>query len=151
MRKIAGMVDSMNLWTAAGVLLGIVGVLLTIWSILYARKQSRLLSNARRDEIVSLWAHLDRIRTLISGYESIMKTNNSSEEQAIGLKRLRILSQMYRGLCDEYVRVAEMIVKKTPIVSMSQIEELSKRNVLRSDWQKQQFVNLISHNVMTRT
>ena len=126
-----------------GYTLSAVGVILAIFSLIYAKHQSKMLSDARRDEIISLWAHLDRVRTLMFQTETITGEGGFITNGTLNPKQIQILPKVHKGLCDEYVRMAELIIKKSPNFSLKEVDELCKQKVIKTDWQKQQFINLI--------
>ena len=132
--------------TSIGAALTAVGVLLTIWAIWYARNQSKKLSDIHRNEMISLWAHLDRIRTLLMQMQKVISFEDKSliKNGVLTPYQEMQLSQIAKGLCDEYVRVAELVVKKTPSVTIKDVEEWTKIGRIKTDWQRQQFLNLIT-------
>ena len=132
-----------------GVTLTVVGVLLSVWSIWFAKKQAMLVADQKSKELISLWAHIDRLRTLIAQSEGLAKDYSILESQDLpGLQKRRLIS-LYKGLCDEYVRVAELIITKSTNINLDAIESLSRNKVLSTEWQKQRFINLIAERIMT--
>jgi len=133
-----------------GYVLGVIGVILTILSLIYAKHQSKMLSNAHRDEIISLWASLDRVRTLIFQTEKITDEDGFITNGTLNPNQLQMLPKIHKGLCDEYIRMAELIIKKSPNFSLKEVDELCERKVIQTDWQKQQFINLIIGSICTK-
>jgi hypothetical protein len=104
----------------------------------------------QRNEMISLWAHLDRIRALITEISRITRDDNFRETGTLTASQVQILPGIHKGLADEYVRTAELIVKKTPDVSLEAVEHWAELGKLKTDWQKQQFMNLIATQVAER-
>lgn len=116
---------------------------MTLWSIWYARKQSKRVSDISRNEIVSLWAHLDRVRTLVGQIEELSNDEKFIETGNLNAKQKQTLPKIHKGLCDEYVRVVELIVKKKTKMTKNTIDIWQKEGKIKTEWQKQQFMNLI--------
>lgn len=133
--------------TILGSVLSATGILLAIWSLWYAKKQSKLLSDAHRNEMISLWAQLDRVRTLMTQVEEITQENGFIKNGTLTRNQQQILPKIHKGVCDDYVRIVELIVKKSPQISLKKIEQLLKMGIIKSDWQKQQFVNLVDTDI----
>jgi len=125
------------------IIVGVVGLTLSIWSIWYARQQTKINQDIRRNEMISLWAHLDRIRTLFSQIQYITDDDRFHETGTLNAVQKQILPKIHKGLADEYVRIVELIVKKTPVISIQTIDNWEELGRLKSEWQKQQFLNLI--------
>jgi len=121
--------------TLVGSMPALLGVILTIWSILYARKQSEKLSDVQRNEMISLWAHLDRICTLITQIEKITDDNGYISSGSSSPYHQQILPQIFKGLCNEYVRTVELVVKETPNITIVDVEEWETQGKLKTDWQ----------------
>ena len=130
--------------TLIGATLTAVGVLLTIGAIWYARNQSKKLADSHRNEMISLWAHLGRVRTLLMQIQRITDDDGFIDNGTLTADQQHILPQIFKGLCDEYVRVAELIVKKKPNVTTEDVEQWTEAGKIKTDWQKQQFMNLIT-------
>lgn len=126
-----------------GIILTILGVGLTIWSLWYAKQQSKLVTNAHRNEMISLWAFLDRVRTLLFQMETNGLKNGEIDEEKLEVIKSKVLPQLFKGLCDHYVMVAKMIVQKTPDISLNDVDRWVEINRLKTDWQKSQFINLV--------
>jgi len=93
--------------------------------------------------MISLWAHLDRIRTLFSQIQYITDDDRFHETGTLNAVQKQILPKIHKGLADEYVRIVELIVKKTPVISIQTIDNWEELGRLKSEWQNQQFLNLI--------
>ncbi|MCP4679274.1 MAG: hypothetical protein GY854_28060 [Deltaproteobacteria bacterium] len=126
-----------------GTALSAVGALLTVWSLWYARQQTRKVLNLERQEIISLWAFLDRIRTMIWEIQHIVDDRADVAAAEMSQSQRKFTERVFKGLCSEYVRVAEMIVKKTPGLTLDEVKEWRAIRRLKTDWQESQFVNLI--------
>ncbi|MCK4664953.1 MAG: hypothetical protein KAT68_18935 [Bacteroidales bacterium] len=129
-----------------GVISSTIGVMLTIWAIWYAKQQSKKVSNIRKNEMTSLWAHFDRVRTLLSQIQRITDDEGFIESGNLNNYQQQQLPQIFKGLCDECIRVIELIVQKVPNISIKHIEKWAEMGRLKTDWQKQQFINLIPEN-----
>lgn len=126
-----------------GMGLSVLGICLTVWSVWYARQQSKLISSIQRNEMISLWAFLDRIRTMLLQMENNGLKDGQIEEEKIEIIKSKVLPQLFKGLCDQYVMIAELIVQKTPGISLEDVERWVELNRLKTKWQKNQFVNLV--------
>jgi len=126
-----------------GIALSVLGACLTVWSLWYAKQQAKHVSNIQRNEMISLWAFLDRVRTLLFQMESDGLENGEVEEEKLELIKTKILPQLFKGLCDQYVMIAGLIVQKTPHISLDDIDRWVQINRLKTDWQRDQFVNLV--------
>ena len=120
------------------------GVILAVWSLWYARVQSKRVSDLYRNEMISLWASLDRIRTLIWQVEKVTNDEGFVEGGELSSVQKQVLPQIFKGLCDEYVRIAQLIVQKTPGLTVAAVDRWAEMGRLKTPWQKAQFVNLIA-------
>lgn len=128
-----------------GALLSAFGIILTIWALWYARVQAKKVSDLERNEIISLCAFLDRIRTLIWEIEHVTKEDDGYVDTVeLSPKQRQMITRVFKGLCSEYVSVAEMIVKKMPGITVDDIEEWVKMGRIKTDWQRAQFINLVT-------
>ena len=130
--------------SVVGAVLSSVGILLSAWAIWFARQQRKLVSTIERNELVSLWAQLDRIRTLIIQVESITDDQGFLESQTLTFKQQQVLPGVHRGLIEAYVRLVELVVKKHPDLSVSDIDRWKRMGRIKTDWQRQQFLNLVT-------
>jgi len=126
-----------------GAVLSALGLLLAVWSLWYARVQARKVSDLQRNEIISLWAFLDRIRTLIWEVEHISNENSYIKTGELTTKQRQVIPRVFKGLCCEYLRVAELIVKKTPSMTLDDVKQWREMSRLKTDWQERQFLNLV--------
>lgn len=126
-----------------GAALSALGLLLAVWSLWYARLQARKVSDLQRNEIISLWAFLDRIRTLIWELEHIANDDGYVNTGELTTEHRQVIPRVFKGLCCEYLRVAEFIVKKTPSMTLDDVKQWRKMGRLKTDWQERQFLNLV--------
>jgi hypothetical protein len=126
-----------------GAALSALGLLLAVWSLWYARLQARKVSDLQRNEIISLWAFLDRIRTLIWEVEHIANDDGYVNTGELTTEQRKVIPRVFKGLCCEYVRVVELIVKKTPSMTLDDVKKWRKMGRLKTDWQERQFLNLV--------
>ena len=127
-----------------GIIVGIIGLILAIWSIWYARVQARKVAGIHRSEMISLWATLDRTRTLLMQIQRITSDQGFVESGELTGRHKQILPQIFKGLCDEYVRIAEFIVRKSPGLTTEIVHTWKEAGRLKTDWQEEQFLNLIA-------
>ena len=135
-----------------GAILSTGGVGLAIWSVWHSRQHAKRLSTIQRNEIVSLWAFLDRVRTSVYQIEQRGYTKDIDDFSLLEGKMSALVPRLHKGLCDLYVMLAAHIVQKTPGVSLDDVERWVKMNRLKTGWQKDQFVNLVeaSESMMSR-
>lgn len=120
-----------------------IGLLLSIWAVYYSIIQAKKVSTLKRNELISLWVHLDRVRTLIYQLGTITNEKGIIDDPNLNIKQIQHIPLIYKGLCDEYIRVAEMIAQRTPKLNREIIDKWESDNKIKSNWQKQQFINMI--------
>ena len=80
-----------------GIILAILGVVLTVWSFWYAKQQSKLVANAHRNRKISLWAFIDRIRTLLHQMETNGLKSGEVDEEKLEVIKSKVLPQLFNG------------------------------------------------------
>ena len=132
--------------TILGATLTTFGLLLTIWSLIYARQQSKKVSDLKRNQNITLWATLSRVARSISDIVKITDDEGFINSGQLTEKQKQILPKVHRGITDQYIRLAELIVQNDPGLTIKQIESWhnEKRPGVESDWRMQQFFNLIT-------
>jgi hypothetical protein len=125
--------------------LTVLGILLTIWSLLYAKAQSKRVSNLRRNQNITLWAALARVGRSISDITKITDDDGFLEDGQLSERQKQILPKVHRGLSEQYIRLAEIIVQNDPSLTEEEIIQYNndKRPGLENEWRKKQFINLI--------
>ena len=126
-----------------GIGMSAVGVCLTIWAIWYARKQGERVRSIKRSEMIALWALLDRIRTIILQMERDGVKSTGINEENIQRITMTVLPQVFKGICDHYVNIVELIVEKTPGLTLEGVVRWRREGRLKTEWQEAQFKNLV--------
>ncbi len=134
----------MNL-TILGAILTTIGTLLTLWSLLYAKSQAKKVSDLRRNQNITLWATLSRVGRSISDVNKITGDDAFVENGELSEKQKQVLPKIHRGLSDQYIRLAELIVQNDVSITELDVEKWrdDKRPGIETDWRKNQFINLI--------
>ncbi len=129
--------------TTLGVALSAVGILIIIWAIWYAWRQSRLTQEIKRNELITLWAHLSRTGFLLTEIRRITRNRKFQDTGSLTHTQSQILPGIHKSLEGEYVRIAELIVMKNPHITLETIDQWEELGKLDTRWRKQQFINLI--------
>lgn len=129
-----------------GAISSTIGVLLSLWAIWYAKLQSNEVSKIRKNELLFLWTHFDRVKTLLMHIKRITNAEGFIESENLSNYQQQHLLQIFKGFYYEYIRAAELIVQKIPNISLNYIEKWADKGRFKSDWQKQQFINLLPDN-----
>lgn len=132
-----------------GVVLSTIGILLTVWALWYARVQGKKVSDLRRNEMISLWAFLDRIGTIFAQVQLITDDEGYIESGKLSPEQRQVIPKIHKALADQYIRVVEIIVKKSPELTFEDIERWKKIGIINSEWRKMQFVNLLAASKST--
>jgi enoyl-CoA hydratase/carnithine racemase len=56
----------------------------------------------------------------------------------------QIIPKIFKGLSDEYVRIAALIIMKNQDTTIETINAWEKAGIIKTEWQKQRFINLIA-------
>jgi hypothetical protein len=128
-----------------GAVLTTIGTLLTLWSVLYARTQGKKVSDLKRNQNITLWATLARVARSISDVRQMMGDDAFIEDGILSEKQKQVLPKIHRGLADQFIRLAELIIQNDVSITKSDIEKwlAEKRPGVETEWRKNQFVNLI--------
>ncbi len=131
--------------TILGTILTTVGTLLTLWSLLYARSQAKKVSDLKRNQNITLWAALSRVARSISDINKITGDDAFVENGELSEEQKQVLPKIHRGLSDQFIRLAELIVQNDVSITKLDVEKWrdEKRPGLETDWRKNQFINLI--------
>jgi hypothetical protein len=131
--------------TSIGVALAIVGLMLTVWSMIYAKAQSRKMTDLTRNQNITMWATLSRVGRSISDITQITDNEDFLDNGQLTERQKLVLPKVHRGLSSLYIRLAELIVQNNPDMTTENIVLWfdEQRPGLESEWRKEQFLNLI--------
>ena len=111
-----------------------------------ARAQNRKLSDLKRNQNITLWSTLSRVGRSISDIVKVTDDDGFVENGILSERQRQIIPKVHRGLTDQYIRLAELIVQNDSALTKEDIEKWyqERRPGLETDWRKQQFINLIA-------
>jgi len=132
-------------WTIIGAVLTTIGVILTGCSLLYAKAQSRKFSDLNRNQNIMLWSTLSRVGRSISDVVKITDDDGFIQNGNLSEEQRQIIPKVHRGLTNQYIRLAELIVQNNSKLTKDDIEKWyqEKRPGIETDWRRKQFLNLI--------